>query len=105
MPREQLIEGLEEDNKNCGKQKALEVKIKDLEYQLELETAGRQRSEIINERLKTKLDNSESDTTAMKQANIAKEEVNRKLERQLKELILKQTHEKSDPANLAMRRR
>ena len=80
------IEALEEDSKNCGKQKALEVKIKDLEYQLELETAGRQRSEIINERLKTKLENSESDTTVMKQANIAKEEVNRKLERQLKEL-------------------
>ena len=80
------IDNLEDENINGNKYKTFEIKIKDLEYRLELEEASRQRSETIIDRLKNKLQNSESDLENMKKGSIGKDDLNRKLERQIKDL-------------------
>ena len=80
------IEVLENENKNCSKQQRLEMKNKDLEHKLEMEVASRQRSGSIIERLKKQLEVSECNAEVLKQEKSSKVVINRKLERQLKDL-------------------
>ena len=80
------IEILENENLNSSKIHRLEIKKKDLEKKLEIDVASRQRSETMIERLKKQLEVSECDAAALKQESSSKEDINRKLQRQQKDL-------------------
>ena len=76
---------LQEDSE-LGNDKRAELKLRELEHKLSLEVSSRERFEALNERLREKVCQSETDAVFTKKNLDAQEDLNKKLNIQIKDL-------------------